>query len=585
MIKLFKLVWHYAQEGRPRLILFYALTTMANIILTFQPVVLDHLIESLKAGGPEVLNKGLLWCGLLGSIILVYWMLHGPSRVIERRLAFCVYRRFVNDLYAKVTALPLQWHQTHHSGDTINRVKKASKALFDYAQEQYMVILLTVRSLSCIVLMAWYSWYVALSVVVICVLILWAVRKLDRRLVDLVNQANSSEHHLSAALYDYIGNIASVLTLRLQKRTGQEIDRRFGLMKEPFWRETAYNEKKWFVLNSSTIFVQAIVIGLYIAVTLMSGKPLMIGSVVAIFQLHSMLNSVFFQAAMQGDQLLHQRTDVESVAFIEEAYAMLGAAQTTPEARPWTHLAIEGLYFKHAQSQEKLHHLSDVSLAIERGQKVALVGTSGSGKTTFLTLLRGLYEPERVRLRLDDETFDDLRPLAALTTLVTQDTEIFENTIAYNVSMGVAVTAEELHKAVFMAAFDDVVSTLPQGLATDIRERGVNLSGGQKQRLALARGLLAARESSILLLDEPTSAVDLATEGLIFDRLFTLYADKAMVVSIHRLNLLNRFDWIVLMEEGRVVQQGSFAALTQSAGPFQTLWQHYLIHTKDGDEA
>jgi len=113
----------------------------------------------------------------------------------------------------------------------------------------------------------------------------------------------------------------------------------------------------------------------------------------------------------------------------------------------------------------------------------------------------------------------------------------------------------------------------------------VNLSGGQKQRLALARGLLAARESSILLLDEPTSAVDLATEGLIFDRLFTLYADKAMVVSIHRLNLLNRFDWIVLMEEGRVVQQGSFAALTQSAGPFQTLWQHYLIHTKDGDEA
>ena len=113
---------------------------------------------------------------------------------------------------------------------------------------------------------------------------------------------------------------------------------------------------------------------------------------------------------------------------------------------------------------------------------------------------------------------------------------------------------------------------LPRGLDTDIRERGVNLSGGQKQRLALARGLIAARNSSLLLLDEPTSSVDLATEGVIFDRLFTAMADKTIVASIHRFHLLPRFDEIGVMKEGAMIEQGSFNDLLARGGEFARLW-------------
>ena len=136
-----------------------------------------------------------------------------------------------------------------------------------------------------------------------------------------------------------------------------------------------------------------------------------------------------------------------------------------------------------------------------------------------------------------------------------------------------------------ITTFDEVAAKLPNGLVTDIRERGVNLSGGQKQRLALARGLVAARNSSLLLLDEPTSSVDLATEARIFDRLLTAFADKAIIASVHRLHLLPRFDHIGFMQNGVIVEQGSFPALINQRGLFYQLWQDHLAQAIAGNKA
>jgi ABC-type multidrug transport system fused ATPase/permease subunit len=127
-----------------------------------------------------------------------------------------------------------------------------------------------------------------------------------------------------------------------------------------------------------------------------------------------------------------------------------------------------------------------------------------------------------------------------------------------------------------VTTFGEVTEKLPHGLMTDIRERGVNLSGGQKQRLALARGLIAARDSSLLLLDEPTSSVDLPTEAIVFDRLLAAFADTAIIASIHRLHLLPRFDYIGLMQDGEMIEQGSFIDLLAKRGAFYQLWQHHL---------
>src|SRR5262249_45305003 len=153
----------------------------------------------------------------------------------------------------------------------------------------------------------------------------------------------------------------------------------------------------------------------------------------------------------------------------------------------------------HHEGDDVMHTLRDIDLAIEAGQKVALIGTSGAGKTTLLTLMRGLYETPHVNLTIDGVGYKSLAPLSGFTTLVPQDSEIFENTVLYNLTLATDAPDAVVKEALSMTTFDGVAEKLPSGLATDIRERGVNLSGGQKQRLALARGLIAARNSSLLL--------------------------------------------------------------------------------------
>jgi ABC-type multidrug transport system fused ATPase/permease subunit len=120
---------------------------------------------------------------------------------------------------------------------------------------------------------------------------------------------------------------------------------------------------------------------------------------------------------------------------------------------------------------------------------------------------------------------------------------------------------------------------MPEGLNTDIREKGVNLSGGEKQRLALARGILAAKNSSILLLDEPTSSVDAHNELLIYEQIFRTFHDKCILSSIHRLHLLDLFDYVYVMGQGQIVQQGTFEELRRQPGLFAVLWKKYQRET------
>jgi ATP-binding cassette subfamily B protein len=165
--------------------------------------------------------------------------------------------------------------------------------------------------------------------------------------------------------------------------------------------------------------------------------------------------------------------------------------------------------------------------------------------------------------------------------LIPQEPEIFENTIRYNITMGVSYDDADILKACKIACFDTVLEQLSHGLNTDIREKGVNLSGGQKQRLALARGVFAAQDSDIILLDEPTSSIDGLTERQIYGNLFKAFKGKVIIASIHRLHLLNEFDSIYMFEQGRVVESGSLDDLLNQTGPFKRLWDAY----QTGDEA
>jgi ABC-type bacteriocin/lantibiotic exporter with double-glycine peptidase domain len=206
---------------------------------------------------------------------------------------------------------------------------------------------------------------------------------------------------------------------------------------------------------------------------------------------------------------------------------------------------------------------------------VSLVGPLGSGKSTLLRILAGLYEADRIAIGIDDAPRPDLRDLAPLATLVPQDPEVFEGTLTQNITMGIAWDAQEVDRACELACLAPVIARLPAGLETGITERGLSMSGGQKQRLALARGILASRDSSLIMLDEPTSSMDPTTKARIYDNLLAEFPDACIVSSVHRLHLLNRFDTIVWMADGKVIDTGSLADLLARQQNFQTLWQNY----------
>jgi len=289
----------------------------------------------------------------------------------------------------------------------------------------------------------------------------------------------------------------------------------------------------------------------------------------------------FYQGSQTFEQQLYQSIDVHGVDSLLVDYSRV-AKRLVDKKRVWKEIKIDNLIFTHHEGEDALHHLRGVGLTIKAGAKIAFVGASGSGKTTFLTLLRGLYDAQSVSLSVDGEEFHTLLPLSSFTTLVPQDSEVFENTVRYNLTFGTKVLKKIVQQALSISAFDAVLPKLPHGLETDIRERGVNMSGGQKQRLALARGLIAAQDSSLLLLDEPTSSIDQTTESVIFDRLFAQFKDKAIIATVHRLHLLPRFDHIIYMENGAIVEQGDFVNLLARQGPFARLWLAHLGQAEVG---
>jgi ABC-type multidrug transport system fused ATPase/permease subunit len=307
------------------------------------------------------------------------------------------------------------------------------------------------------------------------------------------------------------------------------------------------------------------------------GEVFLVGGLVTLVGYVNQFTGVFHNFAWQYTHIVSYDTDVRTAENIIKAYDQLHVADAgQPLPEDWQSVEIGQLNFVHKEtwsSDSGSLGLYDLNLRFRKGQKIALIGESGSGKSTLLALLRGLYAPESSEVRIDGKK-SNIQLITDHVTLFPQEPEIFENTIEYNITLGLPFSEEEIGRVCRAVRFSEVIQQLPQGLKSNIREKGVNLSGGQKQRLALARGVLAGRDSDIILMDEPTSSVDPKTEMIIYDQLFEEFKDKAVLSSLHRLHLLAKFDYVYVLDKGRIVDQGTFQELLQNSPVFQELWRH-----------
>jgi subfamily B ATP-binding cassette protein MsbA len=236
------------------------------------------------------------------------------------------------------------------------------------------------------------------------------------------------------------------------------------------------------------------------------------------------------------------------------------------------HLQLEGVSFRYSENNPLA--LSGVTLDIQPGQTVALVGVSGGGKSTFVNLVTRFYAPQSGRLLLDGVPYEDiaLTSLRAQLAMVSQNVVLFDDTLSANVAYGAEqVDHERLMAAIKAAHLSDVVAALPDGVETMIGENGMRLSGGQRQRVAIARAIY--KDAPILILDEATSALDNESERAVQAALDALMAGRTTLVIAHRLSTVERADRIVVMEQGRIIESGRHDELLAAGGMYANLYR------------
>lgn len=578
---LLSVAWRYAEGMRGRYLLIYLLFTGVNLLVSIPPIIYGLYINFLQQGEEDLIRGSLIYVAIYVGIILSFWCLQWPARLLERRMAFDLSQRLLLESYDKIIHLPLAWHREHHSGDTINRARKAYEALKSFFDNGFAYFQTIARMFIAIGAIIWFSPVFGAVAAVFGLLIFLTVLAFDDPIIRANMETNDRENELMAGLSDNLGNIITVATLRLGKRTAQAIALRIDRVWPPFLRNTKINEAKWFTVSVlSGLMYAALVVG-YVYTNYVPGEVFLVGGLVTLIGYITQFTGMLSSLTAQYNQIIKFRSDLAAIDPIYAAHdAHARPSVTGPIHRKWKKLRIDGLNFRYAEDGAGIF---DVNLQLDRGKRIALIGPSGSGKTTTLYTLRGLYPPEEMRLLFNQTSAapatapESPAQLFEQTTLIPQSPEIFEETIRNNLTVGLERGQEEMDLAIHISVLEDVITQAENGLDTFLAEGGANLSGGQRQRLSIARGLLAADTSTLLLLDEPTSSLDPQTETLVYERLFEAFPDKTIVSTLHRLHLLRFFDYVYYMEDGRVKAEGTLEELLEKSTGFREMYAEQLL--------
>lgn len=557
IISLLRESWKYAKGHRGMMFFYLSFSVIANIIILFEPYVFGRLLTFLQenADSSEVMRGVFIYLGILVAIPFVFWGFHGVSRYFERKVAFFIMGFYQQSALEALFALPVEWHRKHHSGKNIDKIRRAATALLSFSSDIFVLVEIFATLGGAFILLYFIRPYAGIASFLVTFFAFAAVVVFDKILFKQYKGLNSFYGKTASAVHDYVSNVFTVLTMRFEKSAVREYLKRYFASYHLYKKNVAMNEVKWAVVTFIVMIMTVGVVGWEIFYSLKNSLPIMIGTLYTLYAYMDRVGSRFYEFAWKYSQTVEQNAAVSSAENLFKDYEKFCCNKSAKTPKGWKLIEVRGLHFTYLDEKRKKHQIENVSLEIPRGARIAFVGESGCGKSTVLGLLRGIYKASRGAVFADGRKLPrGVAHLAGITTLMPQEPEVFNNTIRYNLTMGVSVPAVEIEKVMKIARFSSVLAKLSDGLETDIAEKGINLSGGEKQRMALARGLIAGKGSDILLMDEPTSSVDMRNERAIFEAIFKEYKDKTIIASVHRLSLLDLFDVVVRFEEGRAVE-------------------------------
>lgn len=573
-------MWQFGKERRKTIVITMCGSLLAMAAWLSIPLVMARFInQAQQAASNDALFECAFLLALSVAIGVVAWMFHGPSRVTEIVTSVLVRRNLQLGLLRKVTALPMKWHTGHHSGETIDRVGRAGSALSEFADASFMVLQLSGRLVGAMVMMSIFMPEAGVIVAVSTIVSVVVIVAFDRVLVPLYERGNTVLNQVAVKVQDYLTNITTVISLRLEDRVIHEVDQQLEKYLPIARRASTISEVKWFITNVLVDVTRAVTLFWFVMKAVQEQRMVELGTLVALNEYLTALGSSFFEFTWKWGDFVVKATRLRAIEEMERDYDVLvGDVSAERLPKGWRELHIAGLSFQHDETSKESAGVFDIDVTFERGKSYAIVGTSGSGKSTLLSLLRGLNRARTGSVVCDGVVVESgLVAVSHHTTLIPQDPEVFADTIEKNVTMGIEASAEKVLHSIEMAQFAEVLAELPKGLETNIAEKGISLSGGQKQRLALARGIFFAfdSDSDIILMDESTSSVDIANEERIYETLLRHFRSELIIATTHKFNLLPLFDEILVMQSGRIVEKGSLSELVAGTGVLAAMWRQY----------
>lgn len=567
-----KQLFKYARGERWKIIVYYIFHIISIFGLLCQPSAFAMIVNALQKQEDDMIKNVLFWLGIYVLGFIVFNLFHRSARFMERYVAFRAKKRFIIDIYNFMESLPLSWHEENHTGNVMDRVNKAADSIFYFGQSQASIIEMAINFIGASTILFIISPVIAVVALIAGVVQVMITKKLYKIVVPEYTLQNEGFHNVSAALFDYIRNITTIIVLKLGKYVCKDINNRIDNVFPHMAKENKVTQIKCLINDLLVVCLNVCLIFYYIYSRNTAGKVVMVGSITAIFQYLGVFMSAIDYYASGYEDIIHWSTSFKAVKPILSAVPVKKNTQIEPVSK-WRKVEIGPINYSYGEGKAQLN---DVSLCLYKGKKIAFIGESGAGKSTMLKILCGLIRVDNDKVWIDgkDGYIDSLENAIAY---IPQEPEVFENTISYNITMGVQASQDEIEKCAKMACFHDVVTRLEKGYESDIRENGVNLSGGEKQRLALTRGLFAVRDNSIVLLDEPTGSLDPSTEMQVYKQVFDEMSDKCIVSVLHRLHLLSLFDYIYVFKRGSIVEEGTFKDLLESDGEFKKLWNEYQV--------
>lgn len=582
-IFLVRKMWEFAGQYKWAVIVFWALSFAGQFVWMVSPLVFGKIINELQINGLSNLSY-LLW--LIAGLFLIDiggWLFHGPSRVLENITGFKIGYNYKKYLYNGVLSLPLSWHTDHDSGDTIDKVNKATDALYDFSRHSYNVIRVIVRVVGTGAILIYFNVPIAIIALSLLFASFYIISRFDVKLVPQYKEINTFENKANAKVFDSLSNITTVKVLGIHVPILGSIMQSCWASYKTFKANKITMELKWF--TGGMIFTAIVVIPLLVYAWSVhrAGGVILAGTISTLYLYLRDLSDVYGTFAGLYDEMIVDKARLQNVEEMEQAF--LNRRHVHKKImRDWNTLSISNLQFSYDTTGAR-KEFSDFSFALQRGEKIAFIGESGSGKSTLLKILHGMYETASAEISVDGEApvKTNFADLDLESTLVPQEPEVFSASIRENITLLLDFTDEEIRRASDAAMFTDVIEQLPRKIESVVNEKGVNLSGGQKQRLALTRALLFSKDKKIMLLDESTSSVDPINEVKIYKNIFENFRDATIIASIHKMNLLKYFDRIVILEKGVIRNQGSFNELLAVDAEFKKSWDEFVLSHK-GEE-